>query len=1745
MDLFTGYTILQTLQKGLKTTVYRAQHNATGDPVIIKALTNEYPTEKEIEELNAEYTLVSSINSQHNVSALQFYNDSYRFGIVFEDFQGDSLETYIDAHPITLTEFFSLAKKIITALADVHQKHIIHKDLKPSNILYNPTSDRLKLSDFGIAQHVNTKEHLLISSEGLEGTLTYISPEQTGRMNRQIDFRSDIYSLGITFYQMLSGRLPFVSQHTMELIHSHIAKKATPLYMLDKTIPKAVSNIVMKMIEKMPENRYQGLIGLKKDIELCERSWKRSQFIAPFELGEFDATEYFTLSQTLYHRTYDLEHLLHLFNQSLEKRTEFALVTGAKGIGKSALVKELNQTISSTNTFFAEGLFSEENKKRPFFGFFQAFRHLIQQILAEDTSSLNRWKTIITKALGDNAELLIDVLPELKKIIGEQPIVEDLTPLETKLRFKNVIVQFLHIFSSENRSLVLFLDDLHLADTESLKLLRKLMFDDEMYSLFIVGTYTNSEVKTDHPLLQIANEIRLKKSIKTLELEPLTVDEVTQFIADSFSTTQVKSDLFAQLIFKKTDGNPLQIHSLLEQLYENGHIYFDRVEIKWSWDLSAVQTIGISSRGVSELLALIADLSEEDLYILQSASVLGQRFSPTLLAELLQTQDAKKRLHHLYELGFFTSTSAKRSSDLPKILEFQSESVYKNVYERFTSASSIHYKFGTYLYKEQQENALFHLNKGATHIQNMDEKINLIQLNISSAKSLLNDNALESAEQHLSIAESLLDEEDAWEKAYRPWFNLFTLKCTFLYKAGRVKEAESVHEMLVEKAKSAYERATLYHIRTVQKTLDGHMLDAIQHGIEGLKELGISLSISPSQLSLSKEQAALKLKLRKFDYQKLLHLPDLTDNEKKLCYLFLADLITPVYITGKLPLFQMITYKLLTLSVKHGYSEETSFACICYGLIQSHMYGNLREGHEYGQTGIMLLERSSDTTLHARIHFFSSIFIDAWNLHWKQLSEKLLKSIESRTGSLMYSSLACIHYILWNPALTVTRALEHVQKYTPLVQASNKQSAINGLSIVNHYLLALSGKTRVPTSFDTPQLNELELLVRIEKGDDYTRIVHFHLYKLILSYHFHHIDEAETHFKEIQNYSESILGTPWMIEASFYSFMFLAKTHKPLANSHYLYLLNNELEKMTMWATHCPENTQHLLLLMQGEYARLEERGADAHMFYKNALESAKENGFLKFEALANELMGLFYFEDGNEEIASYFFKASLSCYQKWGAYAKVESLVSSYSFLSESDTLITGQTTYSTTTKNTSASLDIHSIMKASQTISSEIKLDMMLKKVLHVVIENAGAERGVLFMHKEGSLFLEAEGMAGKDAILHPSTPIRGTDEGHPFAVSVLLYVSRALEHIVLDDASLDPKFSRDSYILKTKAKSILSVPLIKQNQLIAILYLENNLLSGAFTSDRIELLTMLSSEIAISIENAQLYQNLVESLEHQKKLTHAYSRFVPNQFLSLLNKHSIIDIHLGDQIEQEMTVFFSDIRDFTSLSEKMSPQDNINFINSYLKRMEPIIGRYNGFIDKYIGDAIMGLFPTNADDAVKSSIAMLMELNELNSKRIEYDWEPIRIGIGLNTGDLMLGTVGGEHRIEGTVISDAVNLASRTESLTKFYGVELLITEFTNEHLENEYHIRVIDRIRVKGKQEAVTLYEVFDADEEETRLKKQALLPTYNLAYELFHSSRYEEAHAQFVQVYRQFPEDKATKIYIQRCRKHQPSLHPKK
>jgi predicted ATPase/class 3 adenylate cyclase/GAF domain-containing protein/tRNA A-37 threonylcarbamoyl transferase component Bud32 len=1774
-----GVSIQTQIYESANSLVYRGFRQSNHQPIILKVLKENYPTPQELARYRTEYQITKSLNLPGVIKVYELQEYQNTLVMFIEDFGGESLKQWLKNRSVNLSEFLAIAIDITQILGQIHAANIIHKDINPANIIYNGSTGEIKIIDFGISTQLTRENTRLKNPNVLEGTLAYMSPEQTGRMNRPLDYRTDFYSLGVTFYELLAGKLPFVTTDPLELVHYHIAKQPLLPTEINSEVPLVISEIILKLLAKNAENRYQSAWGIQADLEKCWQELQTHHHISRFPLGCADISDKFQIPQKLYGRDREIEQLLTAFDRVSSSQSELMLIAGYSGVGKSALVQELYKPITQKRGYFISGKFDQYQRNIPYSAVVNAFQELIKQLLTETEAELSQWREKILAAVGSNGQVIIKVIPEIELIIGWQPAVSELDPNQSQNRFNLVFQNFIKVFTQPEHPLALFLDDLQWADGASLKLM-KLLMTAASTGLFLIGAYRDNEVSPAHPLMLTLDEIAQSGvTINRIFVSPLDLEPVTELIGDTVNSRDARVKYLSELVLLKTGGNPFFVNEFLQELYTQNLLSFNLNQGQWEWNLEQIKARGFTDNVVELMADKISKLPESTQNLLKLAACIGNLFDLTTLGfisqqnlpetvRFLQPAVAENLVAPVNNPGDveLAIASTEFIAAAPKSSSFTLE--YKFAHDRIQQAAyslipdrqkaSTHYQIGQRLLQqiapearaENIEENIFklvnQLNYGISLIRHQTEKHELASLNLVAGKKAKSAAAYQAAREYAILGLSLLG-ENSWQDCYQTNLALHELAAEVASLCGDFEQMEQLVSTVNVQAKSVLDLVNVCGIQLRANISQAKFAEAIAIALDFLEKLGATFPRNPAPTDLTQAIEEIRELIRDRNIEDLVHLPLMSDREKLAILQTISSVIPAAYVSGS-AVFPLIVALSVKLSIQYGNTSYSGFSYAVLGIILCNFL-DINTATEFGQLSLNLVNKLNAKAIKPEALTVIGAYILHRKFHVKTtlplLQEGYATALE--VGNLVFAGYNASNFCInsfWGgqPLANLeqnSRAYYHelmqLKQLTPADYCLLHWQCILSLVVVDEP--SLSGQT---------YLSEEELIPRILATNDLLTLYFFYLYKLTLGFLFGEIDRAENYAVECRSYL--VNGAGFMCESAFYlydSLIALAQLSQPLDETSPLWerVVKNQTQLQKYWANFAPMNYQHKVDLIAAEKCQVLGDKLGAMELYDRAIKGAKENQYIHEAALGYELAAKFYLKQDKELIAKAYLQEAHYHYQLWGAHTKVQHLEQQYPeiFTTIKPKNKDGQSTVIAHKSGSNDSLDIATLMKATRTISGEVVLEQLLSSLMKILMENAGAEKGYLILNFQGNLRISAAGAIDSTTTILQSITLEITLENYPqISQAIVNYVARTQSSVVLNNATEEGKFTNDIYIKANQPKSILCVPSIDRGQLVSIVYLENNLTTGAFTPERVQVLQLLSGQAAISIQNAKLYTEVRANEQRLAELNQAYQRFVPGQFLQFLGKSSIVDVQLGDQVQLEMSVLFSDIRDFTSISEKMNPEENFKFINSYLSRMEPAIAENSGFIDKYIGDAIMALFSGAADNAVKAGIAMLYRLGEYNQHRQNSGYSPINIGIGINTGSLMLGTVGGQNRMNGTVISDAVNLASRIEGLTKTYGCSLLISEHTFARLQEpqNYAIRTIAQVLVKGKSEQVTVYEVFEADTPKIKAGKLATLASFNEGCFLYNSGRFEAAAEKFEFCLKHNPGDRVSEIYLQRCRTKQ-------
>ncbi|NEU76693.1 AAA family ATPase [Hassallia byssoidea VB512170] len=1484
-----GYNLIEVICDGTTTCVYRATRELEQTSVIIKTIKAEYPTIEQLTRLRHEYQILQSLEIEGIVKplALESYHNSLL--LILSDFGGEPLKNFITAQKLDFSNFLQIGIQLSSTLAQIHQNNIIHKDIKPQNILINAKNNQVEIIDFSISSYLSRENQTVSNLNLLEGTLAYMSPEQTGRMNRTIDYRTDFYSLGVTFYEMLTGQLPFQATEPLELVHCHIAKTPVPPKEVKSEIPQAVSDIVMKLLAKTAEQRYQSALGLKADLEECLRKLQATGTIEDFIVGQLDSYSQFIIPQKLYGREKEVASLINAFDRVSLGATEIILVSGYSGIGKSSLVNEIHKPIVRQRGYFISGKFDQFKRNIPYASIIQAFQELIRQLLTESAEKVAVWKAKLLKAVGSNGQVIIDVIPEVERIIGSQPAVPQLAATESQNRFNRVFQQFIHVFCQPEHPLVLFLDDLQWTDSASLKLIQLLACDLDSQYLLLIGVYRDNEVSATHPLMLTLEEIQKTNAvINNIVLQPLHITHVNQLVSDTLRTDQQKSQPLAKLLFNKTQGNPFFLTQLLKSLYQENLLSFNFSQHCWQWDIELLKDIDITDNVVELMVNQIQKLSPTTQNVLKLAACIGDKFSLDILSIVNQTYLSQTAVDLWESLQAGLVLPLDESYKIPLVGEWeinhQFPIAYKFLHDRVQQAAysliadsqkkETHLKIGQLLLQkttleERKENifALVNqLNYGTDLLTLESEKYELAELNLIAGQKAKAATAYESAIRYLKVGLGLLT-ANSWEEQYEITLALYELAVETAYLNGDFEQMEKWATVVLQQAKTFIDKMKVYEVKIQACMAQVKQLEAVKIGLEALELLGVRFPL-PTDLDIEQTLSQTAINLTGKSIEDLINLPLMTEVDKLAAIRMLTSMGSPTFQAAP-ALFPLVVCEHVNLSIKYGNAPFSAYGYVCYGVILNGVIQDIDSAYKFGKLALSLLERYNVLEIKTSVFFVAAACTIHGKVHVRETLPLLQYGYESglENGHFEYGGYAAMQkcqysYFIGEELTSLEREMATISNSLAQLKQEN---ALSWNQIFQQSVLNLLKFSENACCLLGEVYNEEKSLPLLRKANDRTGLHYFYLNKLILCYLFGEYQQAWENAAYGSQYLDGVKAFLVVQVFHFYDSLAQLAIYPSASHSQQEHLLSrviNNQEKMQKWAEHAPMNFQHKYELVEAEKARVLSQYWQAMEFYDRANARSKNQGYIQEEALCNELAAKFYFESGREKVAQTYLTDAYYGYIRWGATAKVKDLEARYphilSQISKGKTKVEISQTIRTTTINSPAFLDLAAVLKASLALSGEMVLDKLLAKLMQIVLANAGAETGFLLLEKAGQLFIEASGSVGHDITVQQSTPIESSQQ---LPISLINYVRSTQENILLNDATHQGVFTTDSYIINTKPKSILCTPIVNQGKLIGILYLENNLTAGAFTPERLEVLQLLSSQAAISIENARLYNDLEE--------------------------------------------------------------------------------------------------------------------------------------------------------------------------------------------------------------------------------------------------------------------------------------------
>jgi histidine kinase len=1464
-----GYSINESLKEDGNWRLLRCVRAEDNLPVLVRTTRSQSPEPHLAAQLESEYGTLRDIGITGVLKAHDLVAGSESAALVLEDPGGELLDAVLESGRLGIQEFLGIAIRITAVVAELHRQRIVHTRLRPDIIILGKDRQQVWITEVNRA--VNMGTGVQTSDVPYDGNLAYIAPEQTGRIEANIDYRTDLYSLGVIFYEMLTGALPFVTEDPLELIHSHLARIPDPPCEIDPDIPRPASDIVMHLLMKKADERYRSAQGLLADLQACDTRLRQTGQLDSITLAQHDRPEGFEIPDSLYGRTKECQRLMDAFQHVRQEGSELVLVAGYSGIGKTSLIQHIRGPVVENGGYFVAGKYDQLDRANPYGAILQAFQGLLNQILTETDADIEHWKQSILSALGMNAQVIIEVIPELELIIGEQSPVPELKPVESQNRFNFYFQKFITVFARPEHPLVLFLDDLQWASTASLHLFRGWVTGIDVDGLLIIGAYRDNEVGVTHPLRSVIRDIReTGRTLDEIVLQPLGVDSVNHIIRDTLGDDENTLSL-AGCVHAKTGGNPFFTRSFLRSLYEDGQLHLGN-GVHWHWDVDAINALHAADNVVDLMAHKIGRLPAETGEVLMLAACIGNRFGLTTLATACgkDTESVNRHLQRAIVDGL-----VEQQGD--GIFTFYHDRVQEAAYGMIPESRRdyIHYQIGSLLLTgstdAELEELIFeivnHLNLGSALISDAGERDCLARRNLRAGLKAKLSTAYASAHEYFSKGVELLP-QNPWEDCYELAFDMYRERSECAYLSGNFDEAEAGFELLMQKARTRRERGLVYNLRIIQYENLSRFREAAALGREAVALYDIHFPDDEAEklAQTDREIRNIREQLAGKPVAELVHLPVMQDPDMKVCMKLLMTMWAPNYIAGDLPVTMLIAACMVRMSLQYGNTEESAYGYVTHAINIAARTGDYASAYEFGQLALDVNRALNDRTARAKVNHMFSCYIGLWRDHIRECFRYSRAAYEAgiESGDFTYGGYGGFHES-WHALFSGMDLEEYQEEYSVKLQflsGYRYQSIGDAHKMMLQWGRCLQGKTAAMTSLDGEGFTEQAYLEAY--GDVPFFIAFYYVAKLNICYLMQEYQDALHYAEEAEKVIFGVRGMIWDALLCFNYALLLASIADTLDAAErdaVLARLDSLRQRMRVWADNAPQNFAQQFHLVHAEISRVIGNWDEAASHYERAIDTARVNGFVNVEALGCELAGRFWMQRNRHRIATAYLQEAAQHYRKWGAFGKLRQLIAAHTGL-DADTVPSDSETVEA---SSSLSLDIVTILKASQAISGEMVMDRLVGRLLQIVLENTGAERGLLLCPEGTDWRVTAAGAVNERAI---SLDTYVTGGCKAWSAGIVNYVSRTREFLLSGDARSDNRLAGDQYVRENEVKSVLCMPILHQQQLTALIYLENNLIPHTFTRERLLVVQALAAQAAIALENARLYTDVMREIDERRQ-------------------------------------------------------------------------------------------------------------------------------------------------------------------------------------------------------------------------------------------------------------------------------------
>lgn len=1740
------YASQELIYRSARTTVHRAVRR-DGVAVVVKSATEGQRDPSARRWLLNEHRVLEGRAVPGSQRVLDLLATALGPAMESEDFRGTALNL-AETRAWSVGEFLRCARELAEAVRALHAEGITHRDLVPGNILRRPDGSAVCLIDFGLATRATRVTHDPVGARLIEGTLGFLSPEQTGRLNRPVDRRADLYTLGATFFALLTGRPPFEGDDPVALVHATVALPAPRVDALRPDVPAPLAALIARLLAKMPDDRYQTADALARDLALLDDTWRAHGSLDDVALSADDRPDHLVLPDRLYGREgarHDLQEAIARLRAGV---VSAIAVVGPAGVGKTALVRELHRMLAATDAAFAEGKVDPLQRGTPYAPVLAVLRALMQRALAGDDQSVLALGRRLRDALGEDRTRLVDLVPEAAALVGPEESTEALLVTEARARLHVVLRRSLQVFHAPERPLVVFLDDLQWADEATLSLVRTMVEQRLPEDPLLVLGWRATEGVTEGAMAAI--EARwASRSVPRITVGSLGVEDVAALLGDALGgEADAVADL-AALLHQRTSGNAQMVRELLTSLSLDGAFPWDGARHRLTWDLARIAAAPVPE-GVAELLTpRLARLPARARHALEVAACVGGSFDPTLVRAVTGATRAEfaSAVSLALEAGLLVGDAAAwevamgaaEPSGPAAALRFAHDRVHDAVYASLSPArrEETHLALGRQLLRELADGdddrvfaTVDQMRRASAGGLTRAERLQLAALGLRAARRARQQAAFEAAFTCAGAAIGWLEDGD-WAAHYELTRDLHLLAAEMVVLCPGAAPTVRYAERALARARDALDRVAAQSI-----VIRGHNARAdhaavVHATVEALRWLGVDITEHPGMPRVLLTLARVRRRVGRLGGGARAGLAVTTDPAVLATQALISGCTASAYLVST-TLLPMLLLRSVELSLDRGASAGSAYGFAGYTFILAAVLDDLPGALRFAALSRALAAELDDDAARVRVETLCVGFCDARVTPQAALAEPFadLARRAAAVGDGEYAALNA-HNTL-DAALAGGRDLDLVAAEAPgwirhcaLLGEDRGQRYCGYLLHATDVLRGRKGADEAAWAAARDELYGSD-----RAPDDKTMEATFHVLRISVTLF---LGDTATAASIAEGAEAWIKAMPGAIQLyPVVSHIAQARLIEALGATgrrrvQLAALAARDLHRLRGWAAGAPAVFGHRVRLVEALGFELAGQRERAVRSVEAAVSEARLADVTPDLALALDAAARIYERHGQRRVAASLLGEALEVWRQWGAKAVVARLDPRLSALGAERLAASAGTT-----SINSSSIDAATLMRAARALSAEIVLDDLLRRLVELATTNAGADQASLWLVTPEGLRVTARARAHAGGVV--SERVRDDLGADDPAAAVVQYVARTQEPVLLHDAAGDQRFFQASG--RHRPRSVLCVPLRKGHHLIGVLYLHSAVVAGAFTEDRFEMATVMAAQAAVSIENARLYDDLRASLERQQKLTAAFERFMPNQFLEQLEKPNILDVALGDQSKREVTVLFCDLRGFSALASQLGPAGTFAFINRYLGYMEPVIHAHGGFINQYLGDGIMALFPGSTDQAVAGALAMLDALAGFNAERRTAGLAEVRVSIGLNSGPLMLGVIGGAKRFDRGVVGDAVNLASRVEGMTRQFNAPVLLGGETCARLEDRgrFLLRSLGWVVPLGQRKPIEVFEALDAHGPERRAAGAASAGDYADGLARWVAGDFVAAIRCFAACMARDPLDGAARFMVARC-----------